>query len=184
MNISKKQKIELVLLIILIIILIIVTMWVKNIIETKPKLATNNNDTYEITKTYSFYDTSSNLNKYNPPYEEYINYQISEYYINIETIDGFIKKYDEKIIIRYNYFDENIINNITNYCNSFNEIEHNYEFRCNYETDKITLNNSFNLANLNKTIKTNKKEVTLLYNYNDQIKDYLNDNIKYDIKTK
>ncbi|MBQ8659533.1 MAG: hypothetical protein IJ475_01680 [Bacilli bacterium] len=183
MTIKKSKIIELTILLILIIILVLTIIFTYNIIREKPTNTKLSNDSYEITKYYKYKNNLEDITKFNIPYIEYIINESSSYKTTIKTIDKYIKYYEENINIRYSSTSP-YLTEIENFCNSYNEIEHEYEFLCTFSINKIMIKNTYNLEQIDADIITTpKKSIKLLYKQNQKI-DSINQNINLEELTK
>jgi len=116
------------------------------------------------------------LNIYNIPENERIVTDNSTYNYYITATDGLITTIDERIIIEYDTYQEEPLdeNKINNFCNSYDEITDNYKLICRYQNNKITISNTFYLKNIfNDYIQTKKYKIKKDVNYNDPLNNYL-----------
>lgn len=168
---------EISLLVVLIIVLIITCIFTYNILNEKPAITKQDNQSYEIIKYYKYTNNINEISKFNLPYPESILYDSSLYETKLKTIDSYIKYYEENITIKYSYATNSI--DLENFCNSYNEIKNEYEFICKYSSNKITIKNTYNLLEIkNDVITTPKKSIKVLYNASNKISDITNYEIK------
>ena len=174
---NTKKLIEISLLSVLIIILIITCIFTYNILNEKPAITKQDNQSYEIIKYYKYTNNINEIERFNLPYQESILYDSSLYETKLKTIDSYIKYYEENITIKYSYTVNNT--DIENFCNAYNEIKNEYEFLCKYSSNKITIKNTYNLLEIkNDVITTPKKSIKVLYNISNKISDITNYEIK------
>ena len=170
---TNNKILEISLLSVLFIILIITCIFTYNIMNEKPAIAKKDNTSYEIIKYYKYKNNINEIAKFNIPYQELVLQDLSLYETKLKTIDSYIKYYEENITIRYS----NNANSteLENFCNSYNEIENEYEFLCKYASNKLTIKNTYNLIEIkNDVITTPKKYIKIIYNISNKISDITN----------
>lgn len=131
----------------------------KGLNEIKPEDST----TYE-TKNYSadkhivIKKDIAELEVYNIPELDKVVNSYCKYNYFITATDNYINTITEIISIKYDTANPEFNPNpVINYCNSYDEIENNYQLDCTYNNYSIDIKNIYYLnENYNETIKTKK----------------------------
>lgn len=188
-----KKKKDIIILIVLIIVLIAVcfiaytllfssgTTNVKEIETTSLKANSSNIEEISTdmkaekkTDNYKCIQKIENLTNYNFPQLASIKNEVSTSSITYYSTDNSLTEAKQITEIKYSYLDYDAINEIKNYCNAYNKIEDAYQLLCNFNNNKLSLTNNFNIQKLDSTtITTNNITIDLNLKKTESIEDVI-----------
>lgn len=183
----KKEKkikfLEISILLIIIIAVLIIAKLATTFLNDKTNESTSyKTENYEQNKYIMYEKNITESYIYKIPYQDRIDNENSKYEYYIKSTDNIINGITEVITIKYieqspipeiteeenEELEEPIIlealnqDTIHNFCNSYNEIEYSYKFKCTYDNNTLILKNEFLIPN--DSLKENKKNITIELN--------------------
>ena len=177
---NKIKFLEISILITIVITLIIIALLAKTFLEEKTNESTSyKTENYEQNKYILYNKNITDAYSYKMPYQDRIDTETSTYKYYLKSTDNMINGIEERITIYY--LDEipspeeeleelenpeepieiEPINEdtIQNFCNSYNEIEYSYKFKCTYKNKTLELINEFTIPM--ESLKENKKNISI-----------------------
>lgn len=177
---KSNKGIEIFILLIIILSIIAIVFASKKLLHDDTKLSDSNDvKNYSVTTYYKYTDNIENSYIYNIPNKELIRNEYSTYEKYLTSTDNIINTFTERIKISYSISTDEEENTITNFCNSYNEIESTYQLQCkkSYHTIKIT--NIFFLDKLKSSnVQTKKYDINLPVKKNTKTNKYLEEQNK------
>ncbi len=183
----KKKKnliVELIVLITIFVSLFIVYYIYKELNDIKPKESdTSSIQNYSQTKIIKIEkDFNDALTIFNIPETDFIvgDNKDNKYDFFITATDNKINTITERITVLYKIQNKD---NITNFCNSYNDIESAYILKCNEKDLILTIENTYHLDKIyTNTIKTKNYEFKFPIKKDDKLNEYLEELKKEEIK--
>lgn len=188
----KKKKnliIEFIILITITISIGIIFYIYKQLSDIKPEESTTNEiPNYSLNKNVKIKKNLSDaLTTFNIPEQQFIIEDNSTYDFFIISTDNAINTISELITIEYDIYNSEFNkDNLTNFCNSYNDIESSYRLTCKFEDKNIKISNFYYLNKIyTDKIKTHKYEFNFPVKNNDKLNEYLEElkkeQIQYEI---
>jgi len=188
---KKKLILELIILITIIISIVVIIFVYQELNSVTPKESTSNEITnYSENKYVKIEKKLDDITKFSLPAKEWIANDISSYTYYITSTDNIINTISEIIIVVYNSNLETgeALNKdqVTNFCNSYNDVNTDYQLKCTYSGNTLTIYNIiFRYKIFTDSIKTKKYTIDLPMKKDSKLDEYLesldNNNIKYTI---
>ena len=174
---NKSTKTEKIILIILLFVLVAVIVWAYCVFTDTNLIANIKQKSFEVTNEYEFNKDFNDTEKLNIPYRDKIVSDNSSYAASLLETDNYIISYFEKVIVEYSDLTEEEINDIENYCHTYDTVEYEYNIVCDFKDNKMELKNDYKLEYLNgsTTIKSNKFEFEIDVKYNDKYDKFISD---------
>ena len=180
MDDKEKSKMELILLVVLLVVLGVVGYWFFSVFMNTMGIDNKKIDNSESLiheERIGNYSCEKNYDNFYLalPYSEYINKNLSSYYVNYYSNENNIIVVKEEIAtINYGNIDMQVKNEIQKYCNSYNNINDSYQVTCDLKNNVMTIINSFDLTKIEGKVTNGDIVYDLGINNNTPIRDMVN----------
>ncbi len=188
---KKKLILELVILITITISIIVIIFVYQELNSITPEESNSNEITnYSENKYVKIEKNINDITKFTLPEKDFIEANASSYTYYITSTDNIINTISEIIIVMYNSSLETgeTINRdkITNFCNSYNDVNSDYQLKCDYTGNTLTIYNFiYRYKIFGDSVKTKKYTIDLPIKKDSKLDEYLEsldkNNIKYTI---
>lgn len=180
---ATKKKQEILLLVVLVVVLGVCIFWAYNVFfveraqgvnETEQVLLGKNAIKKIEPKSYTCQEDLTKINNYAIPLQDKLIIGTSSYNTTYQTENDLISNINEEIKLSYNNISDDENTELQNYCYQFNQIENNYQLKCEYEYNTLHLYNNYEVTSLqSKEIKSNNFNITLSADRNTEINSLL-----------
>lgn len=169
---KKQKKMEITILLLLLIILVVVSSFTYQIISTyKVKDSeSKKTESYVKNKSYDFSKNFGDFPNINILYIENIDGFSSRVNCNIKSQDNIIQNYSEHLELHYFISEEEMRNNLVNFCNSYNVVKNVYSKLCTFSNDIMVIDNDYNIKILDQT----KDDLKIDISKDTRLSDYIN----------
>ena len=176
---KEKKKQEALLLVVLIIVFGVCLYWAYNVFfvertqgvnETEQVLLSKNAIKKIEPKSYTCQEDLAKVTNYEIPLQDRIISGTSSYITNYQAENDLVTNINEEIKLSYVNISSEDETNLQNYCYKYNQIENNYQLKCEYEYNTLHLYNNYEVTSFRSNeIKADNFKITLLADRNTEI---------------